>query len=222
MRTLYHHVLSAPSRLIRIVLAEKSIEADLKAEKDWERRRDFLKLNPAGEVPVLVESGGSVLADAGAIAEYLEEMWPEPALVFGTAPERAEIRRLAAWFGHKFSREVSEYLVGEKLLKRFLGLGEPDSAVLRAAVHNLRIHLDYIDYLVDRRHYLAGDMFSLADAAAAAHLSVADYFGDVDWSAHPLAKDWYMRVKSRRALRGVLADRIPGLEPPKYYDRPDF
>lgn len=221
MRVLYHNWLDAGSRLIRIVLIEKGLEARLRLEKPWERREDFLRLNPAGTVPVLVNDK-TVLADTVAIAEYLDETVTEPGLVGETPEERAEVRRLVGWFMGKCEREVTHLLLTEKLMKRFLRMGEPDSSAIRSAHHNLKIHLDYVSYLAVRRNYLAGHRFSLADAAAAAHLSIADYFGDISWERHQAAKEWYMRVKSRRSVRLLLADRIAGLIPPKHYDKPDF
>lgn len=221
MRRLYHLPLSPQSRKVRIVLAEKKLDVELKAERVWERRPEFLALNPAGEVPVLVEDG-AVIADSGAICEYLEEMHPEPALIGRDALTRAETRRLVAWFEGKFADEVTANLLGEKLLKRFLGLGEPSSDAIRAGTENIHYHLEYIAYLMDRRKWLAGDEFSLADIAAAAHLSAADYLGDVPWDAHEDAKDWYARVKSRPSFRPLLADHIPGLAPPKHYADLDF
>lgn len=220
-RVLYHSWLDAGSRYVRIVLAEKRLEAGLTLEKPWERRPEFLRLNPAGTVPVLVEEQ-AVLADPLAIAEYLEETASEPALLAPGALLRAEVRRLVGWFMGKCESEVTRLLVTEKLMKRFLHMGQPDSEMIRAALHNLRIHLDYIGYLAERRHYLAGKEFSLADAAAAAHISIIDYFGDIDWERAPAAKDWYLRVKSRRSVRLVLSDRIAGLQPPRHYEKPDF
>ncbi|MCW9039554.1 MAG: glutathione S-transferase family protein, partial [Rhodospirillales bacterium] len=162
MRTLYHLWLSPTSRKVRIVLGEKKIAFDMKVEPVWERRRDFLALNPAGEVPVLVEPDGSAISDATAICEYLEAIAPEPGL-FGASPrEGAEVRRLVAWFDRKFDHEVTENLVGEKIMKRFLGMGEPDSRAIRAGQTNLRTHMEYIAYLSERRRWLAGEAMSLA------------------------------------------------------------
>lgn len=221
METLYHSWLDAGSRLVRLVLAEKRREVTLQLEKTWQRREAFLRLNPAGTVPVL-ETDGTALAGAVPIAEYLEETAPEPPLLGETPRARAEVRRLVGWFMEKCQREVTELLVEEKLMKRFLRMGDPDSGAVRAAHHNLKIHLGYIGHLAEQRHYLGGARYSLADAAAAAHISIADYFGDVAWDSHPAAKDWYMRVKSRRAMRAILADRIAGLGPPRHYEKPDF
>ena len=143
MRTLYHLWLSPFCRKIRIALAEKGLDFELKAENLWERRADFLAMNPAAEVPVLVEDGGPTLVDSSAICEYLDEIFPEPALFPGDAASRAEVRRLVAWFDGKFHREVSQNLVGEKIMKRFLRLGEPDSRAIRAGKANIQIHLQF-------------------------------------------------------------------------------
>ncbi len=206
-----------------MLLREKKLEFELYAEKVWERRDEFLRLNPAGEVPVLVESDGtSITGGAQVISEYLEEAYPEKTLLGDDPLDRAEVRRLISWFDDKFRREVTTNLVEEKMLKRFLGLGEPNSQAIRAGHANIHYHLDYIAWLGDRRTWLAGDDFSLADITAASHISSLDYMGDVPWHHHPGAKDWYARVKSRPCMRGVLADLIPGVPPPKHYADLDF
>ncbi len=222
MRTLYHLWLSPFCRKVRIALAEKGLDFEMKVENLWERRPEFLAMNPAGDVPVLIEDDGRVLADSTAIAEYLEETFPLTPLVPGDARERAEVRRLVGWFDVKFNREVTENLVGEKMMKRFLRTGEPDSRAIRAGRHNIQTHLDYIAWLAERRPWLAGDDFSLADLAAASHVSAVDYLGDVPWAEYPGSKDWYARVKSRPSFRAILADHIPGEPPPKHYADLDF
>src|SRR5271155_1576113 len=121
MRTLYHLWLSPFARKVRVILKEKHLEFEMKVEKVWERRPEFLALNPAAEVPVLIEPEGQVLAEATAIAEYLDEVHREKLLLGINPVDRAEIRRLVAWFDVKLNREVTENLVGEKIMKRFLG-----------------------------------------------------------------------------------------------------
>ena len=90
MRTLYHLWLCPYARKVRIVLAEKKLPFELELEKVWERRDEFLALNPAGEVPVLIESVEDdapplVMADSTSICEYLEEFSPQPSLISGSA-----------------------------------------------------------------------------------------------------------------------------------------
>ena len=222
MRTLFHLWLHPFSRKVRIALSEKQLEHELKIEKVWERRTEFLALNPAGDVPVLVEENGTTLANNQVICEYLEEVYPDISLIGHDAVQRAETRRLISWFDVKFNQEVTDNLVGEKLMKRFLKLGEPHGPSIRAGHANIHYHLDYIGFLIEKRKWLAGDQFSLADIAAAAHLSAIDYIGDVPWDEHQPAREWYARVKSRPSFRPLLEDRIPGFNPAGAYENVDF
>lgn len=222
MRTLYHLWLHPFSRKVRIVLAEKKLDFDLQIEKIWERRTEFLAMNPAGDVPVITEPDGTTLANSMVICEYLEEVYPEVNLIGMDPVQRAETRRLVGWFDVKFNREVTDNLVGEKLMKRFLKLGEPHGPSIRAGHANIHYHLDYIGFLMERRTWLAGDNFSLADIAAAAHLSAVDYIGDVPWEEHQAAREWYTRVKARPSFKPLLDDRIPGFAPVDHYEQVDF
>ena len=214
--------LSPFSRKVRLALKEKGLDFELSQERVWERRPAFLTLNPAGQVPVLEDEGGQVVVDSSAIVEYLDEVYPERPLIGRNPRERAETRRLVAWFDGKFHAEVGLNLVFEKVTKRFFGLGNPDSAALRIGKQFIGAHLDYIAELSERRRWLAGNEFSLADIAAAAHLSCIDYLGDVPWEDFPRAKDWYARVKSRPSFRPLLADSVAGMRPPPHYVDLDF
>lgn len=222
MRTLYHQWLDPFCRKIRLALAEKQLEFQLQIEKTWERREEFFTLNPSGNVPVLVEQDGIPIVESYAIIEYLEELYPDPPLMGKNPIQRAEIRRITHWFDVKFYKEVGYLLLNEKIIKRFLKDNAPNSQFIRAGQYNVHTHLEYVAYLVDRRNWLAGDHFSLADITAAAHLSCLDYLGDVPWEKHPAAKDWYTRIKSRPAFRPILADHVPGLPPVDHYANLDF
>lgn len=223
MMLLFHQWVSPGSRKIRLMLQEKHLDFGLRLEKPWERRAEFLALNPAGDVPVLlIEPEGRSISEATAIAEFIEESFPDRSLL-GHAPfERAEVRRLVGWFDVKFNREVTQNLVDEKITKRLTGIGYPNSQAIKAGYSNIHYHLDYISYLCDRRNYLAGNDFSLADIAAASHISCVDYIGDVPWDRHPGAKEWYSRVKSRPSFRPLLLDHVPGVAPPAHYADLDF
>jgi len=222
MRKLYHFWLSPYCRKVRLHLKEKALDFELVLQKVWEREPEFLELNPTGQVPVLIEHDGRVLADSLAICEFLDEVYPNRMLIGFDPPGRAETRRLVAWFDLKMGREVSDPLVYEKVLRRFLADGQPDSATIRVAHQNLRQHMAYIGHLAEHRKWLGGEDFGLADIAAAAHLSCLDYLGDVPWDDFPLVKDWYARLKSRPSFRPLLADHIPGLPPPRHYADLDF
>jgi len=230
MLTLFHHPLCPLSRYVRLILNEYGIATRMLEERFWERRQEFLLLNPAGEIPVLVADGQPAIPGASVIAEYIEETHsPDESGIELMPPrpsQRVEVRRLANWFNSKFHAEVSGPLVTERVFKRYMtqeqGGGPPDTEALRAARHNIRYHLAYIGWLVSTRDWLAGDRLSLADLAAAAHLSSADYLGEVPWSADEAAKNWYARVKSRPSFRPILADTLAGVPASKTYADLDF
>jgi glutathione S-transferase len=221
MLRLHHVPLSPFCRKIRIALREKGLAAELVEEQPWEQREEFLRLNPAGETPVL-EDDDLVICDSQAIADYLEEAHPEPTLYGRSLEQRNETRRLVAWFDSKFCREVTDLLWREKLLKRLARRGTPSSDALRQGAANIRWHLQYIAWLFEDRRWLAGEELTMADIAAAAHLSVLDYLGDVPWETAPGARDWYAKIKSRPSFRPLLQDRLVGLKPPVHYDDLDF
>lgn len=230
MTTLYHDAFCPQSRFVRLVLGELGITPTLVEERVWERRRDFLALNPAGTTPVFIEQQDLPLPGASVIAEYLDETrglgMGDRRLLPDQPAERAEVRRLLDWFNGKMFDEVTGYLVHEKITKRFMsadqGGGAPDMAAIRAARTNIRYHLSYVDYLLADRNWLAGTKMSYADLAAAAQISVADYLGDVPWSSHETAKHWYQKIKSRPSFRPLLADRVPGMDPTVHYADLDF
>jgi glutathione S-transferase len=230
MLTLFHHPLSPVSRYIRLILGEYGMAVRLAEERFWDRREEFLLLNPAGEIPVLVADGLPPVPGTAIIAEYIEETLPASESVDRLLPaevaERVEVRRLASWFNDKFHTEVSGPLVLERVFKRYMrqeqGGGSPDSETLRVARHNIRYHLAYLGWLVRTRDWLAGERLSLADLAAAAHLSVADYLGEVPWSEDEAAKHWYARVKSRPSFRPLLAESVAGVAPATHYADLDF
>ncbi len=220
-RILHHFPLDPASRQVRLALGEKRLAFTEQMVRYWERPKELVSLNASGLTPVLTE-GSLVLCESRAILDHLEETYPEPALLGRQPGERAEARRLLQWFDRKFDYEVGGFILHEKMEKRLLGLGAPDLASLRQGREALRGHMLYIDSLLADRDWLAGTRLSLADFAAAAHLSVIDYFGDVPWADFQAVKTWYMKLKSRPAFRPLLADRWPGLAPAPHYDDLDF
>jgi glutathione S-transferase len=222
---LHHFALDPASRLARLVLGEKRLPFTEAPVRWFEADPEFEALNPSGRLPVLVvedERERLVLCETMAILGFLEEEAPEPSLTPPGQRDRAEMRRLLQWFERKFEAEVDALLLHEKMEKRLLGLGAPDMAIMRDGRQALRRHLGYAEELLQAREWLAGGALSLADFAAAARLSVLDYFGEVAWGDHPAAKNWYMKLKSRPCFRPLLADRLPGMPPAAHYDDLDF
>lgn len=222
MHTLYHTPLSPACRKLRVMLKEKDIAHQLAEEQPWLRRPAFFALNPACEVPVLTTLKGHAVCGSYAISEYLEELYPEVQFFGASIDERAEVRRLVEWFDVKFDHEVTQLTVFEKVFKRLMGYGEPSSEAIRAGKKNLSAHLEYMDFLLKQRNWLAGEYLTLADITAAAHLSCLDYLGDVNWEEKQRVREWYALIKSRPSFRGLLEDRTHGFRPPAHYGDPDF
>ena len=224
MAKLYHFTLDPYSRRIRLALAEKGAVTALVEEKPWAPSQQLVDLNPSCLLPVLLEDSGTAICGVEALSEYLEEraLGDKP-LLPGNAIQRAEIRRLVAWFDVKFYTEVTEPLLTEKVVKRFMrGPAAPEMARVRSALQRLKPHLDYVAWLAEERSFLAGDDLSMADLAAAAHLSAIDYLGDINWAENPVAKSWYQRIKSRPSFRALLSDTLPAMPPSAQYADLDF
>ncbi|WP_209599018.1 glutathione S-transferase family protein [Ruegeria sp. HKCCSP351] len=221
MARLFHVPLSPYCRKVRLSLAEKKIEVELVEERYWEQDPDFLRRNPAGKVPVL-RLDGQMMSESAAICEYIEETRPEPPLMLKSPEARYEVRRLVGWFDDKFHQEVTSKLLYERVNKKVTGQGYPDSKNVKQGAKAIKYHLDYMAWLLDHRRWLAGDQMTLADFAAAAHLSSLDYISDVDWNRSQVVKDWYAKIKSRPAFRSILADQVPGFRPPPHYADLDF
>ncbi len=227
MRELYHQTLSPACRALRLALAEKRLDAAAVAERFWDRRPEFLAMNPAGAVPVFRDDE-IVVNGQFHIPEYLEESYPETPLWPADAGWRREARRLYDWFLVTFQQEVTEPLLMQKVHPRYCGSpwlprpGGPDINAIRGGMDAVRRHLDLIGHLSDTRSWLAGDRLSYADLAAAAQLSALDYVGDVPWQHNDQAKTWYMRIKSRPSFRPLLAETVPGLPASRHYAVLDF
>lgn len=218
MWRLYQFPLCPFSRKVRLLLSEKGVGYELWRENPWEDTDEFASLNPAGRTPVLHDPEKKItLCDSRAICEYFEETVERAPMINGTVKGRAEIRRLVALFDENFFSDVTGPLLQERMMKRLITRQPPDSRRLRDAMKMAHGHLDYIDYLIDNRPWLAGSRMSLADLAAAAQISVADYLGGIDWTGHEQTRGWYSIFKSRPSFRPLLSERMEVIQPPSHY-----
>lgn len=222
MWTLYHFPLCPFSRKVRIALAEKGVAFELERVHPWERPDALIDRNRACQTPVLDGERPGPLADSQAICEYFDETIEKTPLIGSGAAARAEVRRLCGWFDQKLYAEAVHLLLAERMYKRVVHRAPPDAGALRAAARGVTENLDYIEHLLGERRWLAGPTFSLADIAAAAQLSVADYLGGIEWRGAPDAKIWYSAMKSRPSVRALLPERMEGVAPPAHYDKLDF
>ncbi|MCY4446498.1 MAG: glutathione S-transferase family protein [Rhodobacteraceae bacterium] len=223
---LYHYPISPFSRKVRLVLAEKKFEFSLREERYWERRQDYIKINPTGKVPALIDSHKNVFADSNAICEYLISIASDDTvpLIPEDPVEQCEMRRVIAYFDETFYQEVTKILLFERMLRRIQKKKYTDEKMIRTGSQNLRRHIKYLGHLVENRNWVAGNRMSLADFAVAAQLSCLDYVDDIEWESESLEgiKNWYSALKSRPAFLPLLSDHVPGYIPPRHYAQIDF
>jgi len=230
MRTLYHFPLHPPSRMARLALAEKKLKVKEQIINPWQIEPEFKNLTAEGTPPVLIDltqHGTHTISGARAIIEYANDGSKRNPLLSEDPFERAEARRICAWFDERFTAEVDAYILAEKVERAVLSqteynIGPADPKVLREGRGYLADHLNYLKTLLEKRDWLAGRRFSLGDIAAASHLSCLDFLGEISWRDNPVVKEWYQKIKSRPAFRGLLGDRQPGLRAPRHYTDLDF
>lgn len=224
MFRLYHWPLDPAGRMVRLVLTEKGERFETVPSPAWAPDPELSIIAPGAVAPAIIgHTSTARFAASGtrAICEHLEEVRPVPALLPDDPCERAEARRLWAWV-EAGMEEVTDQLLTERVMQWVRRDRQPDSEKLRRGAHALRGRLTFLNALAEQRGYLAGRNLSLADLAAAAHLSAYDYFGDVQWDAVPDLKAWYMRIKSRPSFRPILADRLEAARPVAHYAELDF
>lgn len=225
MRVLYHWPLDPQSRQARIALAEKKTKFKLSAVSPWEPDPEFVRVCAEGIPPCLtdvVEGGKIVISGARAICEYASESTARHPIMSDDPVERAESRRLCSWFDTRFTDQVHAFIMHERVEKSLTGGGAPHPPTLREGREQLAFHLDYLEWLLGGREWLAGKHYSLADISAAASLSCLDFLNEVPWKKRKTLKDWYQKIKSRPSFRPLLSDRVAGLAPPSHYADLDF
>ena len=222
MYKLYYMPLNFYCRAARVILVEKGISFEIINEPFWKRRLDFLKINPAGDLPVIVDDENTNIIGYEALAEYLDEKKVGKKLIGNSLKERLEVRRLCMWIGRKLQNEVMKNILDERVFNSLKENSQPSTLTMKAGRKNLKNHMSYFDWILKRKSFLAGDHFTLADISLAAALSSLDYLNEVDWKSYEKAKNWYSVIKSRPSFREILEESIYNITPSLHYKDLDF
>ena len=222
MFILYHYYLCRSSRYTRLILEEHKIAYDTQLENYWKPQKDFLKLNPAGHLPVLVNEENFPIIGANSCVEYIKDLELTPKLFVDDYKEKAEINRLVHWFDVIFKKEVFDPIIYEKVFSRIVDNITPNSENIRAALDNLDFHLQYFNYLLNSKNYFINDELTYLDFLAAANFSVLDYLGLLNLKSYSNLREWYFKVKSRPSFKTLLKDQIIGLNPHENYKNMDI
>ena len=198
--TLYDAVPSSNSDRVKIALHEKGlaysrITLDL-AKKD-QKRPEFLKLNPYGKVPV-IDDGGKVLFESCIINEYLDEQYPNPALM----PKDPYLRgrgRVLVDYALNYIHEPYWALRGEMLKKE----SERDASVMEEKRQTLRDRLQYLENALGDHLYFLGEM-SLTDIAVLPRFLRMESYGALPSPLLPRLGEWLQRMKERPSVKAIL------------------
>ena len=195
MFTLYHYHLCPSSRFIRLLLDEYKIEYITQLENYWKPQEDFLFLNPAGHLPVLIDSYNFPIVGFNACVEYIKDLDLKPNIFCDNYRKKAEIYRLYHWFDTLFKKEVLDPIIYEKVFSRIVENVTPNSVNIRNAMQNLGFHIKYLEYLLKDK----------------------DYLGLLNLHDYPKLQEWYFKLKSRPSFKNLLKDHIVGLTPHENY-----
>ena len=212
----------APCRFAKQLLNEKGIKFHSVNEPVWQRRIEFLKINPEGGLPVIIDNQNNKIIGYFSLAYFLEDNEGQKSLVGKCPLSRLEVRRICKWFDDKFNKEVYENIVEERVFKSLKGHGNPSSEALKAGRVNLKNHENYLEWLLKNRTFIAGEFFSIADIICSAYLSTLDYLGEVEWERINLTKKWYAQIKSRPSFRDILEEKLFTIPASKQYKNLDF
>ena len=222
MITLHHYYLCSSSRYIRLILEEHNITYETQLENFWKPQKDFLKINPAGHLPVLVNEESFPIIGANSCIEYIKDLELRPKLLVDNYREKAEINRLVHWFDVIFKKEVFDPIIYEKVFSRIVDNISPNSENIRVALKNLDFHIQYFNYLLNSKNYFIKDELTYLDFLAAANFSVLDYLGLLNLKSYESIREWYFKIKSRPSFKTLLKDQIVALNPHGNYRNIDF
>ena len=222
MYKLYYMPMCSRSRAARLILKESEIQFESINEPIWKRRIEFLKINPEGELPVIIKDKKIKIIGYFSLAYYLNDKKVGKNLIGKDILIRLEVRRICRWLDNKFFNEVTTNIVEERVFKNLRGLGQPSSEFLKAGRLNLKNHESYFEWILKDRTFIAGEDFTLADISYASYLSCLDYLGEISWSKIPLTKNWYAKIKSRPSFRELLQENIYTIPSAKHYQNLDF
>ena len=188
-------------RVVKLFMAEKGIslpevEVDLRGGEN--RRPPYnSSVNPAGQTPALELDDGTVLTEITAICEYLEERFPDPALIGTTAEERAVTRM----WTRRVDLKICEPLTNAFRFAEGLPLFESRMRCLPEAAAGLKAvaqdGLKWLDPLIAGRDFIAGDRISLADILLFAFLDFGAGVGQPLDPANGNILRWYEGMKAR-------------------------
>jgi glutathione S-transferase len=200
MLTLYDYPDCPFCQKVRVVLAEKDLEYEkvfVDLRKQEQKSPDFLRLNPYGKVPVLIDEE-EVMYESTVINEYLEDEYPIPRLMPEDSGGRARVRLLEDYCDNSFIPSTTTLLAQLRKTE-----GERDPQRVEQAREDLRRGLYFLSDRLGGQEYLVGKEFTLADAAFAPRIMVIGRLGVELEPALSNVQAWIERIRARPSVRAL-------------------
>ncbi|WP_300088767.1 glutathione S-transferase family protein [uncultured Nitrosomonas sp.] len=191
---------SPAPRCLRMFLLEKQLQVpavtvDVMIGEN--RQSPYLTVNPAGQTPALRLDDGSTLAEAVAIAEYLEEFYPLPSLIGSTPEQRAQTRQ---WW-RRVELNITEFIHNAYHYAEGLTRFESRIPVLPEAANGLKQvaqdRLHWLDGMFGPGPYLCGDRFTVADIWLYVWLDFGAAVNQPFDRSLPNIGPWFERIAAR-------------------------
>ena len=194
-------------RMLRMFMLEKNIniaalEHDLMGAEN--RQDEYLSKNPGGQLPALELDDGSVIAETVVICDYLEELHPEPALIGGTAQERAEARM----WNRRIEQKITENIYAGFRFAEGLQLFENRMRCLPEAADGLKAAgqdgLAWLDTQMQGKNFICGNRITIADLVLYCCTDFASGVGQTIDAKLQNVNGWFARVEARESAAGSL------------------
>lgn len=234
MLELYHNVNSVCAQKVRVALAEKGLQykEHLIDLRGGQFDPAYMKLNPNAVVPTLVHDGQPVI-ESSVILYYLDEAFPNPPLMPRDPHQRAAVRlynksideyvhnsctiltfatAFRPWFAGLSGEQIEARLAKSPSkqrteYKRDVALHGLQSRYARQALeYHLKL-LKTMDAALERGPWLAGEQFSLADAAVIPYILRLDLL-KLDKLFSEKTKKWYARMRERPSVKKEMLERM--------------
>jgi glutathione S-transferase len=200
MLTLYDYPDCPFCQKVRVVLAEKDLEYEkifVDLRKQEQKSPDFLRLNPYGKVPVLIDED-EVMYESTVINEYLDDEYPLPRLMPEDSGGRARVRLLEDYCDNSFIPATTTLLAQLRKTE-----AERDTQRVEQAREDLRRGLYFLSDRLGGQEYLVGKEFTLADAAFAPRIMVIGRLGVELEPALSNVQAWIERIRARPSVRAL-------------------
>ena len=219
---LYSYPASPNTRRIAIYLREKGIEPPweeivVDLTQGEQMTADFLRMNPAGKVPVLETDDGIHITQSLPIVEYLEELYPEPAMIGSSPSERARVRSLERFVDMEIMGTMG--IMAQQRMPLYVDRFGDSEAVIAYARRRQLLALQQLEQMVAGNTFVAGDRPTIADCTLFAIYEFAFLVDSELTPEFPGLYQWHQRFSMRpsvqyRAVESDGMDRLKASEHP--------